>query len=83
MVAETAAVVKLAQKADADAKLAEKAEAQPSVSGFVHALATLRRAVAAKSVKRIVERYLEGGETSGCEMRARVHERSLTIFTWL
>lgn len=37
MVAVTAAVVKLAQNADADAKLAEKAEAQESDFGFVHA----------------------------------------------
>ena len=54
MVAVTCAVVKVSQKADADAKLAEKAEAHESVSGFVHASIKPGKAAAAKRRGRIV-----------------------------
>lgn len=57
VVAVTLAVVKVAQKADADARLAEKAAAQASEFGFVQALIRLGRA----AVTRRRERIMEGG----------------------
>lgn len=48
------AVVKVAQKADADARLAENADAQEFDFGFVHALIRLGKTAATISMERIM-----------------------------
>lgn len=52
--AVTLAVVKVSQKADADARLAEKAEAQASDFGFVHALIRPGKTAVTRSRERIM-----------------------------